>query len=68
MTKQVYVGIDGKARKIKKIYIGVNGIAREVKAAYVGVDNLARLCYKKGPHNLLCGTKVYVSENLKVGS
>lgn len=66
MAKQIYVGIDGKARKIKKIYVGVNGVAREVKAAYVGVDNLARLCYKKGP--LATGEKVYVSENLKVGS
>ena len=68
MAKGLYIGVDNKARKVKKIYIGVNGVAREVKAAYVGVDNLARLCYKKGPHNLLCGTKVYVSENLKVGS
>lgn len=66
MAKELYIGVDNKARKVKKIYIGVNNIAREVKAAYVGVDNLARLCYKKGP--LTTGEKVYVSENLKVGS
>lgn len=66
MAKQVYVGIDGKARKIKKIYVGVNGIAREVKVAYVGVDNKARLCWSSGP--LTVSEKVYVSNNLKVGS
>lgn len=66
MAKQVYVGIDGKARKIKKIYVGVNGIAREVKTIYVGVDNKARLCWSSGP--LTAGEGVYVSENLKVWS
>lgn len=66
MAKGLYIGVDNKAREVKKIYVGVNGIAREVKAIYVGVDNLARLCYKKG--SLAAGERVYVSENLKVGS
>lgn len=66
MAKQVYVGVDEKARRIKKIYVGANGVAREVKAVYVGVDNKARLCWSNGP--LTAGEGVYVSENLKVGS
>ena len=31
MAKELYIGVDNKARKVKKIYIGVNNIAREVK-------------------------------------
>lgn len=66
MAKGLYIGVDNKARKVKKIYIGVNGVAREVKAVYAGVDNKARPCWSSGP--LAAGEKVYVSENLKVGS
>ena len=42
MAKDLYCGIDGKARKIKAIYVGVNGVARKVKAGYLGVGNVAR--------------------------
>lgn len=42
MAKEMYVGIDGVARKVKKNYIGVDGVAREVKKGYVGVDGIAR--------------------------
>lgn len=27
---ETYIGIDGKARKIKNMYIGVDGVARKV--------------------------------------
>lgn len=27
MAKRVYIGVGGKARKVKKIYIGVAGVA-----------------------------------------
>lgn len=66
MAKELYIGVDNKARKVKKIYIGVNNIAREVKAMYTGVDDKARLCYKSGP--LMVGEKVFVSDTLMVGS
>lgn len=42
MAKDLYYGIDGKARKIKAVYVGVNGVARKVKAGYLGVGNVAR--------------------------
>lgn len=42
MTKACYVGVDGKARKVKKLYVGVDGKARKVKKAYVGVGGVAR--------------------------
>lgn len=45
MAKGAYIGVDGKARKVKKIYIGVNNVAKKVKKAYIGVDGKARLCY-----------------------
>lgn len=38
-----YIGIGGKAKRIKKLYVGVNGKAKRVKKAYVGVDGVARL-------------------------
>ena len=40
--KACYVGVDGKARKVKKIYTGVDNKARKVKKAYVGVGGKAR--------------------------
>ncbi len=42
MTKACYVGVAGKARKVKKIYTGVDNKARKVKKAYVGVGGKAR--------------------------
>lgn len=45
MTKAAYIGVDGKARKIKKGYVGVNGISRKIKKAYVGVGGVARPCW-----------------------
>lgn len=44
--KGFYIGVDGKARKVKKVYIGVDGVARKVKKAYIGDENgKARLCW-----------------------
>lgn len=45
MTKACYVGVAGKARKVKKIYTGVANKARKVKKAYVGVAGKARPFY-----------------------
>lgn len=42
MAKGTYIGVNGKARKVKNIYIGVNGVARRVKKAYIGVGGVAR--------------------------
>ena len=48
MAKRVYIGVGGKARKVKKIYIGVAGVARKVKKAYIGVGGVARPCWSGG--------------------
>lgn len=46
MAKGAYIGVDGKARKIKKLYIGVDGKARKIKKLYIGDANgKARLCW-----------------------
>lgn len=46
MAKAIYVGVGGKARKVKEIYVGVNGTARAVKKVYVGVGGKARLAWE----------------------
>ena len=45
MAKNLYVGVGGKARKVKALYVGVGGKARKVKKVYVGVGGKARLVY-----------------------
>ena len=46
MAKAAYVGVNGKARKIKAGYVGINGVAHKLKKAYVGDENgKARLCW-----------------------
>ena len=48
MAKGVYIGVGGKARKVKKMYAGIGGKARKVKKAYVGVNGVARLFFSSG--------------------
>lgn len=45
MASAMYVGVGGKAEKIKKLYVGVDGKARKVKKLYVGVNGKAQLVY-----------------------
>lgn len=47
MAKGAFVGVDGRARKIKKIYVGITEKARSVSKAYVGINGKARLFYLK---------------------
>lgn len=44
MAKGAYLGVGGKARKVKTLYFGVGGKARAVKKAYVGIGGRARPC------------------------
>lgn len=46
-----YIGVDGKARKVKGGYIGVDGKARKLKKGYIGVDGVARLCWVSSPYD-----------------
>ena len=45
MSKSLYVGINGAARRVKKIYVGINGIAHKVTKGFVGIGNAARLFF-----------------------
>ena len=47
---EFYIGIDGKARKVKGGYIGIDGVARKIKKGYIGDANgVARLCFVDSP-------------------
>lgn len=48
MSKGVYVGVGGVARKCRKMYIGIGGVARKIKKAYIGVNGIARLFFSTG--------------------
>lgn len=43
----LYVNINGTARRVKKMYIGVNGVARTVKLGYLGENNVAKHIWTK---------------------
>ena len=42
MAEEMYVGINGKARKVVDAYIGVNGKAKRVTDIYAGINGVAR--------------------------
>ena len=48
MAKKAYIGVGGKARKVKKMYVGAGGVARRIKKAYIGVGGVARPCFFEG--------------------
>lgn len=39
MSKNLFIGVDGKARKAKEFYVGVDGKARKIAKAYIGDEN-----------------------------
>ena len=45
MAKGAWIGVGGKARKIKNMYIGIDGKARKIKKAWIGVGGKARLFF-----------------------
>lgn len=45
MATGAWIGISGKARKVKSMYVGIGGKARKVKAAWVGIGGKARKIY-----------------------
>lgn len=61
-----YIGVDGKARKVKGGYIGIDGKARKIKKGYIGDENgIARLCWcsEKKSSEYTVGSSVYLLEN-----
>ena len=65
MGKNIYIGVDNVARKVKQPIIGVDNIARNVKSGFIGVDNVARQFFSGGTpiSNFAVGTSVYINEN-----
>lgn len=56
MAKGMYLGVSGKAQKVKKAYIGVDGKARKIKKMYIGDANgKARLCWSDGGTFIVAG-------------
>lgn len=49
MAGSAFLGIDGKARKIKRLYFGADNKARPVKKAYIGIGGKARPFFSSGP-------------------
>lgn len=67
MAKCAYVGIGGKARKVKDIFVGVNGKAREVKKGYIGVGGVARLFFEAVPPlEIIMGSTQLAKSNSKI--
>lgn len=72
MAKGMYLGVSGKAQKVKKAYIGVDGKARKIKKMYIGDANgKARLFWSGRPNATrwltvytMGGTSAFYSTNL----
>lgn len=45
MSKEIYIGVGDKAKKITDFYIGVNGQTKKVIKAYIGVNGQAKEFY-----------------------
>lgn len=45
MSKNIYIGINGKPRRVKSLYIGINGVPRKIKYGYIGINSVPRLFY-----------------------
>lgn len=62
----VYIGVGGKARKVKGGYIGIDGKARKIKKGYIGDENgVARLAWssEKKLSEYTEGSTVYLNES-----
>lgn len=63
MSKNLFIGVDGKARKTKEFYVGVNGKAHKIVKAYIGDENgKARLFWDKEA-NITENSLEFVSDN-----
>lgn len=63
MSKNLFVGVDGKARKTKDFYVGVGGKAHRIVKAYIGDENgKARLFWDKEA-NIAENSLEFVSDN-----
>lgn len=67
MSKEIYVPVDGIARKVTKVYAPVNGVARSVKKVYKGVNGIARQVFEAGKslETFAVGDSVFLNINNK---
>lgn len=57
MAKEIYIGVNNIANKVKKIYVGVDGVAKKIKKVYVGDANgKARLCFSSASVPFISGS------------
>lgn len=63
MSKNLFIGVDGKARKAKKFYIGVDGKAREIVKAYIGDENGKARSFWEKDNTPITDSLEFVSDN-----
>ena len=63
MSKNLFVGVDGKARKAKEFYIGVDGKARRIVKAYIGDENGKARPFWEKESNIAENSLEFVSDN-----
>lgn len=63
MSKNLFVGVDGKARKAKEFYIGVNGKAHRIVKAYIGDENGKARPFWEKETNIAENSLEFVSDN-----
>ena len=63
MSKNLFVGVDGKARKAKEFYVGVNGKAHRIIKAYIGDENGKARPFCEKETNIAENSLEFVSDN-----
>ena len=63
MSKNLFVGVDGKARKAKEFYVGVNGKAHRIIKAYIGDENGKARPFWEKETNIAENSLEFVSDN-----
>ena len=63
MSKNLFVGVDGKARKAKEFYVGVNGKAHRIVKAYIGDENGKARPFWDNESNIAENSLEFVSDN-----
>ena len=63
MSKNLFIGVDGKARKAKEFYVGVNGKARRIVKAYIGDENGKARPFWENEGNIAENSLEFVSDN-----
>ena len=63
MSKNLFVGVDGKARKAKEFYVGVDGKAHRIVKAYIGDENGKARPFWDNESNIAENSLEFVSDN-----